>query len=168
MFEIGLIFGNDRKPVLPLEDVQSIIAELDVKQLFDVAWRSYIPGEIELYAYINLCTGELHGGDVLQLNLKDVYLILFKMEVEPHHVLTDAELHDYLSEHNGNPLHKWCQARGIQIHDRLEAIGIETFEYTSWYWNSVINESLIDFYAKRKPSETCRGGEVNATVFERL
>jgi hypothetical protein len=101
MFEIGLIFGNDRKPVLPLENVQRIINGLDAKQLFNIGWKSYVPGEMELYTYVNLCTGELHGGDVLQLNLKDVHLILFKMEVEPHHVLTEAELHDYLSEHNG-------------------------------------------------------------------
>jgi len=74
---------------------------LDAKQLFNIGWKSYVPGEMELYTYVNLCTGELHGGDVLQLNLKDVHLILFKMEVEPHHVLTEAELHDYLSEHNG-------------------------------------------------------------------
>ncbi|WP_019123912.1 hypothetical protein [Brevibacillus massiliensis] len=158
MFEIGSIIGIGRKPVLPLEDVQRIIDKLDVKQLFNVAWRSYIPGEMELYTYVNLCTGEMYGGDVLQLNLEDVYLILFKMQVEPHHVLTEAELHDYLSEQNGYSLHSWCQEHDIQIYYRLEAKGIETFECTSWYWDSVIEENLIDFYATRELKE---GGEVN-------
>ena len=154
MFEIGAIIGNARKPLLPLEDVKRITAGLNAKKLFDIAWKNFLPGEKELYTYVNLCSGEVHGGEALCL-VEDCHIILFAFEVAPHNILTEFELHEFASKqqeyssvNSGVFLYKWCKEHEIPFRERLEAKCIEFWNNCNWYWEAVIEENLNDFYAQ--------------------
>lgn len=153
MLSIGsIIFSSSKGEVISKVKVRELRDTFIFDELFNLAWTRLInPWLQSAYATLNLRTGELEGNDEYTMSRGTPYLILFKVKLAslaPEDILTTEEMEKY--EESVQLLEQFCEKYGINVKQRAKDYYQSNWSIISWYFDSVIEENMFDFYENRE------------------
>ncbi|CAM3052244.1 hypothetical protein PASE110613_14445 [Paenibacillus sediminis] len=163
MWSVGtLLEGNKQNQSLDEYKVECLLNRIHFGQLFKTAWENYFPGCHELFASLNLCSGQVEGGTIFDFNMDMPYLVLLKIDfqaMKAEDILMSEELDEYEMQGTDIPLWQWCEQSGIVFRDRVGVYSMKTWEwFEKWYWDTEeVSEEV---------SEQAEGSVSNINVLE--
>jgi hypothetical protein len=139
MWSVGtLLEGNKQQQSLDEYKVGCIINKLRFEQIFDIVWEKYFPGCHELFANLNLYSGQVEGGTIFDFNMDMPYLVLLKIDfqaMKAEDILTPEELRWYELDDNVLFLYQWCDEKEVDFRDRVKNLYFGAWDKFRWYWD---------------------------------
>lgn len=156
MLSIGsIIYSSSKVELLSKEMVDEIWNTFNCEELFSIAWAKLIKPWLESgYATLNLRTGRLEEHDEFSMSYGTPYLILFKVDLAslaPENILTVEEMYKY--EGSGQLLEQFCEKHSINVKERAKSYYLSHWRKVSWYFESIIEDNLFEFYETREVAQ---------------